>query len=275
MCTLLKNPEDESTKNQLHVYPMYRPSSKSEININNDTIFSSDYDIKEIVGNGLNDSEPFLDNVNVAALDSTLPAGIERIHDSIDSSEIGIGTSGIGLTLPNGSLLIECCSKEVRATTAIPNPNRARPQRITMTFYHHKTLKASQRELLRQKEIKLRNQQHLRGNNNNTIAPLLRTYNTLNYGNTSFSSNTLHSVHPHSTTDSKFRVNSNLRNQVISESTLNQSNISSTTSTTTCESIKIYTRGNFTMPTSTNTLVKSMRDTKPVISGPYQRWFCP
>lgn len=258
---------------------MYRPSSGSVINIDNDTIFSSNYDMKEIVGNGLNDSEPFLESVNVAAFDSTLPAGIERIDDDIDNgSAIGIGTSGIGLTLPHGSLLIECCSKEVRATTAIRNPNRTHPQRLAMTFYHHKTLKASQRELLRQKEIKFRNQQHLHSNNNNNnnnIVPLIRTYNnTLNYGNTSFSSNMLNSVNPYSTADSKFRVNSNSREQVISGSTLNQSTISSST-TTTCDGIKIYTRGNFTMPTSTNTLVKSMRDTKPVISGPYQRWYRP
>ncbi|EDV29763.1 uncharacterized protein TRIADDRAFT_52488 [Trichoplax adhaerens] len=278
VCTLLKDPEDENVKNQLHIYPMYRPLSRSSTtNINDDSILSP-YDMSEIVGNGLGDSTSFLQNSGIDEFESALPAGIERVHTTLDSdSAIGIGTSGIGLTLPHGSLLIECSSKEVRATTPIQSPDRSHPQRITMTFFHHKTLKASQRELLRQKEIKFRNQQHLY---NNTGKTPLRAHtsgnNPLNYGNTSFPSSMKRSVGPYPTTDSKFRIfDLNHRNQVLTGLTTNQQAISSTDNTTTCDNIKIYTRGIFTLPTSTNTLVKSIGDTKPVVSGPYQRWFRP
>lgn len=87
-------------------------------------------------------------------LDNSKPEPIGELTEVSDNLECFKDSQmgGVAIALGHGSVLFECAKHEMHATTALKNPNRLNPSRISLVFYQHRNLNRPKHGLIEWEE---------------------------------------------------------------------------------------------------------------------------
>lgn len=92
-------------------------------------------DASPIPGNGLHSTPE--GNGSSGPLD---PDGFYEVHSDNEENFTDEHIGGVAIALGHGAVLFECAKHELHATTALKNPDRYQPRRISLVFYQHKNM---------------------------------------------------------------------------------------------------------------------------------------